>query len=118
MKLSNNFDSSEFECQGVECCNHSAPMDRVFIERLQRLRDAIGSSISVSSGFRCRTHNKSIGGAKNSYHALGLASDIKCSSLSVDNFAVIAKKHFKGVIIYPTWVHVDDRAKRYHGDKR
>ena len=44
---------------------------------LQPLREAIGHSIRVTSGYRCLKINKLIGGAKNSEHVFGKAADIQ-----------------------------------------
>lgn len=106
--LSKDFWSSEFECNGLTCCDFSAPMDRRFIEKLQKLRDLIGP-IEVTSGFRCKTHNKAIGGSKNSYHTKGLAADITAGMKPVNLAEKAQEVGFKGIGIYSTWVHVDDR---------
>lgn len=47
------------------------------IEVLDRIREAWGSAIIVSSGFRCERLNKILGGAKNSAHKYGYAVDIE-----------------------------------------
>ena len=113
-----NFSASEFACKGKACCNGSAPMDSEFLSKIQELRDAIGRPIKVTSGFRCNHHNTSVGGAKNSYHTLGRAADIKCLGVGVDQLAECAREIFNGVIIYKSWVHVDTRKKVYHEDQR
>lgn len=43
---------------------------------LDPLREAWGQPIIVSSGYRCPTLNKLVGGAANSQHTLGQAADI------------------------------------------
>ncbi len=43
---------------------------------LQPLRDAMGTAISINSGYRCPSLNRSIGGARNSQHMTGHAADI------------------------------------------
>ena len=42
------------------------------------LEDAIEHKLSVSSGFRCKKHNKEVGGSETSSHLTGLAGDIEC----------------------------------------
>ena len=107
--LTRNFSRNEFACNGGGCCGHSSPMDRVFLEKLQDFRDIAGVPVKVTSGFRCNIHNKNINGAKNSYHTLGLASDIKCA-LPVERMVEIAQKvGFNGIGIYSNRIHVDDR---------
>ena len=50
---------------------------RVLIEAvLDPVREAWGSPILVSSGYRCEELNRKVGGAKYSYHRLGMAADI------------------------------------------
>lgn len=43
---------------------------------LQPLRNAYGCPVVVTSGFRCATLNKKVGGAANSQHLYGQAADI------------------------------------------
>lgn len=45
-------------------------------EVLDKLREAWGSPIKVSSGFRCEELNKKIGGSKTSSHLKGYAADL------------------------------------------
>ena len=94
-KLTQNFYRDEFACQGENCCGGSSPMDRGFVRKLQKLRDHLGVSITVSSGFRCNVHNKAIGGAENSQHCLGIAADIK-SSKPVSEMLEAAQQLFGG----------------------
>lgn len=44
---------------------------------LDPLRETYGKSIIVTSGFRCDELNEKVGGAKNSHHKSGCASDIR-----------------------------------------
>ncbi|MBR4338903.1 MAG: hypothetical protein IKP91_11825 [Bacteroidaceae bacterium] len=44
-------------------------------EFLDPLREAIGSPICISSGYRCKDLNTAVGGAETSAHLLGLAAD-------------------------------------------
>lgn len=43
---------------------------------LDELREAWGSGIRVSSGFRCDALNKAVGGVANSIHRIGWAADL------------------------------------------
>lgn len=47
---------------------------------LQPLRDALGESISISSGWRCIRLNIKLGGAGDSWHLSGRAADTNCAS--------------------------------------
>src|SRR6056297_2490042 len=96
--LTKNFSRSEFECKGRDCCGHSYPVDRAFVEGLQALRDAVSkhrgrdTALTITSGFRCRRHNSEIGGSKNSFHCLGMAADIDIpAGMTPDDLAAIAE---------------------------
>ena len=118
--LSRNFSRSEFACKGTACCSHSAPITTELITALEALRDKVGMEIRIMSGFRCRTHNKAVGGALNSYHTLGMAADIQCAHLKPAELYAVADKLgvFGGVAIYPTFVHVDVRKSSWRADYR
>lgn len=47
---------------------------------LDPLREAWGSPIIVTSGYRCQQLNKAVGGAKSSQHVYGQAADIRTVS--------------------------------------
>lgn len=57
MRLSEHFDSSEFDCHGGSYCNcggQGEKMNSEFIKRLEQLRYNIGGlSLSINSGYRC-----------------------------------------------------------------
>lgn len=110
IRLSSNFTDHEFKCP---CCN-KVDMNSNTIYQLQKLRDSFGFPIHINSGYRCESHNKTVGGAKNSQHVLGRAVDISTTNLTG------AQKHqlltlilrlgtFKGVGIASTFIHVDTR---------
>ena len=55
-----------------EVCNLCALVHNV----LQPLRDAMGESIKIGSGYRCPQLNKAVGGVSNSQHINGEAADL------------------------------------------
>ena len=55
-----------------EVCNLCALVHNV----LQPLRDAMGESIKIGSGYRCPQLNKAVGGVANSQHMKGQAADL------------------------------------------
>lgn len=79
---------------------------------LDRIRERVGVTVVVTSGFRCRRHNAKVGGAKSSYHLLGRAADITCQ-LGVDALyqAAIRDGEIGGVGYDPhrNMLHVDVR---------
>lgn len=117
MNISDNFTSEEFACKGKNCCGHSAPISKSLVLALELLRAEVQSPLTVNSGFRCRVHNKEIGGADKSKHCLGIASDIKTPKHLTDkqffdiccNLKVGSHKLFGGVGLYEGRVHVDTR---------
>lgn len=48
---------------------------------LEPLRERWGKPLCVNSGYRSAKLNAKVGGVANSYHVLGLAADLRCSSL-------------------------------------
>lgn len=126
MRLSKNFWKSEFDSKdGAEM-----PTDVLFniqklANQLQVLRDYIGKSIKVNSGYRSPKHNKSIGGVKNSQHVLGKAADIVVKGIKPQELALIIERLIDegemlqgGIGIYNTFVHYDIRKTRARWDYR
>lgn len=114
MKLSKNFDSSEFKCK---CCGQLPEngMNPELIELLQAIRDKIGKPILITSGYRCEKYNRQVGGAKHSQHVLGNAADIKVQDREMDasdvqHWLVLNfNKECKGIGCYDNFTHVDVR---------
>lgn len=66
-------------------CKHCGEIrvDIQLLEKLEQLRTAIGNRpIIINSGYRCPTHNRNVGGAKNSQHMYGKAADIRVNGMS------------------------------------
>lgn len=109
--LSDNFKVKEFRCKDG---SDSILIDLEMIHILQKIRD-IGGPVSINSAYRTATYNKKVGGATNSYHRYGRAFDIRCGGLKLDNICAIANTlGVKGIIRYPTFVHIDSRTSKYH----
>lgn len=112
-RLSKDFTNAEFKCR---CgCGFDTP-DKGLITALQALRDLIQLPITVQSGCRCESHNKKVGGAKNSYHCKGMAADIRVKNLSHHVLAgcaeVIPAFNNGGIGVYKGWAHVDIRKQK------
>ncbi len=132
--MTKNFSRSEFACKGAACCDNSAPISAEHVEKLQALRTYIGLPLRVTSGFRCKKHNKTVGGSVTSQHILGLATDITCASLSaqelitkvvefdtrtldaLDLVSDLGNFVFSGIGFYPdqNFIHLDSRAGEQH----
>lgn len=90
---------------------------RELAESLQSIREAFGKPIKISSGYRCATLNKAVGGATSSQHMTGYAADIKpaAGTMAELKAAILewAKKNKYDQIIMeqcdkngiPTWIH-------------
>ena len=113
-KLSANFNSSEFDCHGSGCCS-STLVDDKLVTYLQQIREHFGKPVNISSGYRCATHNKNIGGATNSRHSKGQAADIYITGVAPAEIAKYAESiGILGIGLYETnsdgfFVHVDTR---------
>ena len=110
MNISEYFTSTEMACKGEVCCGGAYPMDSHFMHYLDLLRGQYKKKIYITSGFRCYTHNRTVGGVPTSWHPRGKAADCKPEGGKEDLklLADIAELFFKEVIIYPTFVHIAD----------
>lgn len=115
-QLSKNFQRSEFACKGTGCCGNSAPVDDRLVQGLQQLRDLAGGPIFITSGFRCQTHNRSVGSSPTSQHTLAKAADIQSRSLSPKKLKELALQvpafEQGGIGLYNNFLHVDVRKQR------
>lgn len=99
-------------------CKHCGKIkiDINLLLKLEELRRAIGNKpIVVTSGYRCPTHNKAVGGAANSQHKYGKAADIKARGMTPRQLGPYAEQvfHNGGVGLRgATIVHVDTRGYR------
>jgi uncharacterized protein YcbK (DUF882 family) len=118
--LTKNFTIDEFQCRcGCEMpANVKANIEKL-AEELQVLREVVDSSITINSAYRCPSHNKSVGGAKNSQHLLGNASDIVIQGRKPsDTYSLLELLIKDGVILegglgkYNTFTHYDIRGNK------
>lgn len=87
-QLSEHISEDEFRCG---CKRHELPpvmyddgylitcFDYLF-ETFEMLRSAVGRPLIITSGYRCKEHNKKVGGEPMSPHRFGLALDIQVKS--------------------------------------
>lgn len=82
---------------------------------LDELREAWGSGIIVTSGYRNKALNKAVGGVESSVHMIGYAADIKPANGKFKEFAEFIENWARGkkydqIIIESNkksrWVHV------------
>lgn len=114
MQLTKNFKSREFKCPD---CNITA-YDSKLVDRLQIIRNLLGESITITSGYRCKAHNTKVKGSINSLHMQGIAVDIKTRPDKLTELKKWADLVFydSGVGYYSGHVHVDmGKYQRFNG---
>jgi len=84
-------------------------MSYLLLIRLDSLRERAGKPIIIHSGFA------SSGYSPNSYHYLGMATDLHIEGLSVlDQYLLAEQEGFGGIGVYPYWsspgLHLDTRS--------
>jgi len=118
MKLSKNFNKSEFDCS----CGCDMPLKvlhnvQKLANQLQVLRNVVGTAIKINSGYRCPDYNDNVvKGAKNSQHKLGKASDIVIADMTPqETFELVDLLINEGELLqgglsaYATFTHYDIR---------
>lgn len=111
--LSENFKEKEFACR--HCGQiHVEPE---LIRKMQALRNELGKVVTVTSGYRCPTHNRNVGGASQSRHMQGQAADLVVAGVSPAQVAQVAERvGFGGVGRYSNFTHVDiGPTRRWNG---
>ena len=124
MKLTKNFNKSEFECK----CGCEMPEDVMFeiqklAAQLQTIRDFIRKPVKLTNAYRCPKHNKAVGGVSNSQHILGKAADIQIKDLDTEEvYKTIGNLTEQGHILqgglgkYNTFTHYDIRKTKARWD--
>lgn len=114
-KITTNFSLQEFNCKSGKDMPPKVMRNIIELAKnLQVLRDAIGKTISITSGYRSPEHNAKVKGAKNSQHILGTAADIQVKGVTpkevakvIEGLIASGKMQQGGIGIYPSWVHYD-----------
>lgn len=116
VQLSENFNLMEFQCRH---CG-SVMIDPELVRRLQQMRDRFRRPIVITSGYRCPTHNRAIGGVPGGQHERGTAADIRVVGIDPNSVAAVAESYFSdgGLGRYRTHTHVDTRGSRARWDRR
>lgn len=113
VNLSDNFESTEFDCNGKGCCS-ATTVDPKLVEYLQKIRNHFNAPVTINSAYRCDKHNKKVGGANKSKHLYGQAADIKVKGVSPLKVAQYAESiGIRGIGQYSNFVHIDTRTNKY-----
>lgn len=83
-KITEHLSEEEYRCR--HCGNLPPDYDKddmppaydYLFDSFEKIREAWGKAIVVTSGYRCFAHNKAIGGEPLSAHMFGLALDLAC----------------------------------------
>lgn len=103
--ISKYFRDSELECRcGCKTLNVAPEL----LILLDKLREALGHAVILTSACRCAKHNTAVGGTSNSAHLTGQAADILCHD-GAYRYRLIteALKLFPRIGISKEFIHVD-----------
>ena len=126
MKITSNFSFSEFACRsGSNFSSEAVTNIMLLAEQLEVIRsEAGGQTIKINSGYRSPSHNKKIGGAKDSQHLRGTAADIVISGMKPSETADLIERLIDegkilegGVGRYSRFTHYDIRGKKARWSK-
>lgn len=119
-QLSTHFKVGEFRCKdGTD----KVLISQELVQVLEKLRDKLGCSVNINSGYRTVSHNKAVGGSSSSKHLKGMAADIVCKK---DGNTVSAKEvccaaqdlNIDGIaFIDNTATHIDVRGSKWWADE-
>lgn len=76
-QLTPHFNAQEFRCKCGK--THDTLVSEELTEKLEKLRDSLNcSKIIITSGYRCPSHDKNVGGTGSGQHTKGTAADFVC----------------------------------------
>lgn len=106
-QITEHFSWREAACR---CCGRINDEEEVRLtaEWLETIREALGGQpLHILSWCRCPTHNRSVGGAQDSYHMLGQAVDISARRTTPRAVQRLLAGLSGGLGCYPGFTHVD-----------
>lgn len=115
--LTRNFSILEF------ACHDGTPVPGIYLQNvtelaknLQVLRDYLGKSIMINSGYRTESWNRKVGGKINSYHLKAMAADIVVRDIkpetvraAIEHLIKEGKMKQGGIGSYTNFTHYDIR---------
>ncbi|MAG60002.1 hypothetical protein CMO96_04405 [Candidatus Woesebacteria bacterium] len=119
MKLTENFSLSEFACRdGASVPASYLENVRLLAKNLQILRGYLAVPVRVISGYRSKSYNTKIGGARRSQHLTAAAADIVIAGVSPAKVKEVIEQLIKegkmmkgGIGLYKTFTHYDVRGR-------
>ena len=120
MQITENFNSSEFECKDGSKMPDSVLVNvKELAKNLQVIRNVVCAPITINSAYRNAIYNKQIGGANKSLHLVGKASDITIQGLTPKEVHTLLLDLIKegkisegGLGLYNSFVHYDIRGTK------
>ena len=99
-ELTTSATARAYSIGNVPTAEAEANLERLILNVLDPLREAWGSAIQVTSGFRSKALNAKVGGVANSYHLRGMAADITAKSVFYNTtlYSFIRILHAQGKI--------------------
>jgi uncharacterized protein YcbK (DUF882 family) len=118
-RITPHFSWSEFACHdGTPAPRSCAPqLELLCVRFLEPLRRSYGP-VTIVSGYRHADYNRSIGGARESFHVWqrdrqGIAVDLACARGQPRHWFMTAEACGPGGLhAYSTWLHLDSRGSR------
>lgn len=103
------FDRAEFSCK---CGCGFDTVDLETFEVVSAVREHFRSPVIVTSGCRCESHNRAIGGATHSQHVLGRAADIQVKGVEPSEVQDWVEANYPSASVgrYDTFTHIDTRS--------
>lgn len=104
------FSRSEFKCQCGKCNGFPAEPQEKLVRIAERMREHFGTTVTISSGVRCTTHNAEVGGVANSRHLSGKAMDFSVKGKTATQILAWTKAQSDlrySYAINATYVHMD-----------
>ncbi len=121
MKLTENFTRLEFDCKdGTKVPEKFIENVTKLAQNLEVLRAEINEPVKITgSGYRTKSHNDKVGGAKNSQHLTASAADINAKNYTPKDLAKVIERLIKegkmvegGIGVYKGFVHYDIRGTK------
>ena len=119
IKLAKNFNVHEFDCkdkEGTKVPEELYVNRQTLANQLQVIRDAIDEPLHINSAYRTKSHNKAVGGKKNSYHLRCMAADITAKNFTAGELGDLIQDLMEkgeimkgGVGVYKGFIHYDIR---------
>lgn len=119
--MTENFKQSEFVCKCGKCKDIPEHLkDNIWYlsNELEKIRTALGKPIIINSGIRCVSHNKKIGGVKNSQHILGKAVDIRVKNMKAKDLYNFIKRLNSMKLVYIGYMQLYEKEGFVHYDIR